>query len=86
MTLSEPRWTDAFEQQGRLDVVNVYTGDVAVIEDVAFLAYATPRAPEDALYAALLERGVKVRRIGDCLNARALLAATSEGHAAGNAV
>ena len=85
VVLSEPRWSDGCED-GRLEYVNIYTGDVGVIEDMAFLAYSTPRAPDDALAAPLRAAGIDVRLIGDCAAPRGVLAATAEGHAAGNAV
>ncbi|HSN70486.1 MAG TPA: NAD(P)-binding protein [Steroidobacteraceae bacterium] len=65
---------------------NVYTGDVREIEDVSLLTYSTPRAAEDALAGACRARGFEVRTIGDCHAPRTVLAATSEGHALGNAI
>ena len=85
LPLSEPRWSASFEE-GRLEYVNVYNGDVGSIDDVAFLAWSTPRAPEDALLGALRAAGIEVHLVGDCKNARDVLAATSEGHAVGNAL
>lgn len=85
VVLAEPRYSDSFEQ-GKLEYSNVYNGDVGVIEDVAFLAWSTPRAPDDALYDPLRAAGIEVHRIGDCNCARDMLSATSEGHALGNAV
>jgi hypothetical protein len=82
---SEPRLTDAFEQGG-LGYVNVYNGDAGVIDDVAFLAWSTPRAPGDALLAPLLAAGIEVHRVGDNKCARDVLSATAEGHAAGKAL
>ena len=82
-TLSEPRWSDAFEN-GTLEYVNVYSGKVFGIADVAFFAFATPRAADDRLAAPLKARGLTVHLIGDCLSPRTLLAATAEGHAVGN--
>ena len=82
---SEPRWSGRFED-GVLDVANIYTGDATVIDNVVFLAYATPRAPNDALAAPLRAAGIAVRLVGDCLSARNILAATSEGSVAGNAI
>ncbi|HYF09307.1 MAG TPA: NAD(P)-binding protein [Acetobacteraceae bacterium] len=78
----EPRWTAAFEQEGRLECTHVYTGEVTEIPDVAFFAYATPRAPDDAIAQPLREAGLKVRLIGDAKVARAPMAATAEGYAA----
>ena len=85
IVLGEPRWSEQFED-GRLEIVNVYNGDSRVIDNLAFLAYSTPRAPALDLYQPLVEAGLTPQVIGDCRNARNVLAATSEGHAAGNAV
>jgi len=85
VTLSEPVWSAAIEE-GVLEYTNVYTSEVGRVSDVAFLAYATPRAPNDALVAELRHRGVAVRLVGDCLAPLEMLAATATGHAAGEAV
>jgi thioredoxin reductase len=85
MTLHEPRWSDDVED-GRLNVVQVYTGAVTVLHQVAFFAYATPRAPNVALLAPLRAAGVEVRLVGDCASPRHVMAATAEGHDAGHAV
>ena len=82
---AEPRWTPRCED-GVLEYVNVYNGDVGQLTDVNFVAYATPRAPDDALAAPLRAAGVDVHLVGDCAVARNILAATREGHAAGNAL
>jgi hypothetical protein len=81
---AEPVWSDAFEEEARLEVANVYTGARHSIADVAFFAYATPRAPDDALAAPLRDAGVPVHLVGDCRVARGILAATAEGHSVGN--
>ncbi|MCC7348544.1 MAG: NAD(P)-binding protein, partial [Variibacter sp.] len=83
--LCEPRWSDAVEN-GALELVDVYTGELAVIPDVAFFAFSTPRASDDALAQPLRAAGVPVRAVGDAFSARNLMAATAEGHAAGLAV
>jgi len=83
--LSEPVWSAAFEE-GELEVRHVYSGDVSVIPDVSLLAYSTPRARDDALAAPLAAAGLDVRLVGDCLSPRDMIAATADGHAAGNAV
>jgi len=85
IVFAEPRWSERFED-GVLEYANVYTGKAGVIEDVAFVAYSTPRAPDDALAAPLRAAGIDVRLVGDCVTARGILAATGEGHAAGNAI
>lgn len=82
---AEPQWSASFEN-GTLEYANVYNGDGGAIEDVAFLAYATPRAPRDALAQPLRAAGIDVRLIGDCVCPRGILAATAEGHAVGNAI
>ncbi|HEX2827637.1 MAG TPA: hypothetical protein VHP37_14895 [Burkholderiales bacterium] len=69
-----------------LETVNVYNGETQEIADVAFLAYASPRAPRVELVAPLRAAGLDTRRVGDCAFARGVMAATAEGHAAGNAI
>jgi 2,4-dienoyl-CoA reductase-like NADH-dependent reductase (Old Yellow Enzyme family) len=83
--LSEPRWSADIEE-GRLDCVNVYSGKRTRIENVALLAYSSPRAAEDGLAAPLRAAVGDVRLVGDCRSPRDLLAATADGHAAGNAL
>jgi thioredoxin reductase len=80
---AEPGLNERFED-GLLEYVNVYNGDKGVIEDVAFLAYATPRVPQNALAAPLREAGIEVHLAGDCVSARGVMAATAEGHRVGN--
>jgi hypothetical protein len=82
--LAEPLWATAPAE--KLEYANVYSGEVNVIQDVAFVAYSTPRVPRDALAAPLHAAGIEVRVVGDCALARGVLAATAEGHAAGNAL
>ena len=74
--------TSAWEQ-GEIACRNVYNGDLTHVDSVALLTYATPRRPRLALDAPLRELGLAVDRIGDCLMPRSVLAATSDGHAAG---
>ena len=82
--LAEPRWAESSTE--KLVYANVYSGEAGVIADVAFVAYSTPRVPEDALAGPLRAAGIEVHLVGDCALPRGLLAATAEGHAAGNAV
>ena len=85
MALSEPRWTERMEHDA-LEIEHVYTGVRTTIEGLAFLAYSTPRAPDDALLQPLRAAGIETHPIGDCLSARNVMAATAEGHAAGHVV
>jgi 2,4-dienoyl-CoA reductase-like NADH-dependent reductase (Old Yellow Enzyme family) len=85
-TLSEPRWTEAFEQDGTLEYVNVHTGQATAVPDVAFFSFATPRTPDDRLLAPLRAAGIAVHPIGDAMAARAAMAATAEGSAIGRAL
>jgi 2,4-dienoyl-CoA reductase-like NADH-dependent reductase (Old Yellow Enzyme family) len=85
VTLSEPRWSDTCAD-GRLDLVNVYNGDVRLIEDLALLTYATPRVPNDALTAPLQAMGMRVIPVGDARAPQEMLFATASGHAAGETV
>ncbi|MGQ0509224.1 MAG: oxidoreductase [Betaproteobacteria bacterium] len=82
LRLSEPCWDEAFES-GELTVRHVYTGDTITLPGVTLLAYSTPRARNDALAAPLAAAGIEVRKVGDCLSPRDMLAATADGHAAG---
>ena len=82
-TLCEPRWSDACAD-GRLDIVNIYNGDVRTIEDVALLTYATPRVPNDALAGALRTAGIEIVPVGDARAPQEMLFATASGHAAGD--
>jgi 2,4-dienoyl-CoA reductase-like NADH-dependent reductase (Old Yellow Enzyme family) len=85
VTLCEPRWSDACAE-GRLDIVNIYNGDVRGIGDLALLTYATPRTPNDALAAQLKAAGIQVIPVGDARAPQEMLFATASGHAAGEAV
>jgi 2,4-dienoyl-CoA reductase-like NADH-dependent reductase (Old Yellow Enzyme family) len=85
LRLHEPAWTEAVED-GALDCVQVYTGEVTRIPDVAFLAYATPRVPRVALAAPLAAAGVEVIAVGDARAPLGLMEATEQGHAAGKAL
>jgi dimethylglycine catabolism A len=82
--LAEPLWAES--DATKLTYANVYSGETGVIADVGFSAYSTPRVPEDALAAPLRAAGIDVHLAGDCALPRGILAATAEGHAAGNAV
>jgi hypothetical protein len=85
MTLSEPCWSETCAD-GRLAIVNVYNGDIQVIEDLALLTYATPRVPDDALAEPLRMAGVKVITVGDARAPGEMLFATASGHAAGASI
>ncbi len=83
---SEPRWTQAFEQDATLAYSSVYGGPLRTIENVAFFSYASPRKPDDELFASLKNAGIDVRKIGDCRVARNIIAATAEGDAVGREI
>lgn len=85
IALAEPRWSESFGE-GKLEYANVYNGDAGVIANVVFFAYSTPRVPEDMLAGPLRATGIEVHLVGDCRSPGGLLAATAEGHAAGNAI
>jgi hypothetical protein len=80
-----PRWSSRFED-GVLEYVNVYNGDVSTVEDLAFLAYSSPRAPDVSLLAPLRGAGIDVRLVGECVSPRGVMAATAEGHEVGNSI
>jgi len=85
LTLTEPCWSERVEQ-ACLEYVNVYSAARGLIEEVSFLAYATPRAARVEMVDAIHEAGIELHLVGDCRVARGLLGATADGHAAGNAV
>jgi hypothetical protein len=85
VTLCEPRWSDACAE-GRLQIVNIYNGDLREIDDLALLTYATPRIPNDALAAPLRAADISVVPVGDARAPQEMLYATASGHAAGEAV
>jgi DNA-binding LacI/PurR family transcriptional regulator len=82
---AEPSRFDDLEN-GKLSYANIYTGDRTEISDVAFFAYSTPRAPRVELVEPLRAAGLALHVVGDCRVARGVMAATAEGHAAGNAI
>jgi 2,4-dienoyl-CoA reductase-like NADH-dependent reductase (Old Yellow Enzyme family) len=86
VTLVEPVWSETVEREAALEYTSVFGGPPSRIGDLALFCYATPRVPEDGLLAALQARGIPVIAIGDARNARDMLAATSEGHAAAMAI
>jgi len=81
--LVEPRWTAAFENDARLEYTHIYGGQGGAIDNVAFLAYSSPRRPNLELLAPLKAAGIEVKLVGDCKAARPTHFAVSEGHAAG---
>ncbi len=82
---AEPCGLDALED-GKLTYANIYTNERTTIDDVAFFSYATPRAPNVELAGPLRAAGIAVHLVGDCKVPRNVMAATAEGHAAGNAI
>ncbi|MDE0815362.1 MAG: NAD(P)-binding protein [Alphaproteobacteria bacterium] len=82
ITLCVPRWSDACAE-GRLELINIYTGDALTIENLALLTYATPRAPNVELTVPLKAAGITVTPVGDARAPQEMLFATASGHAAG---
>lgn len=85
LTLCEPRWNESCAD-GRLDIVNVYNGDVRTIAELALLTYATPRVPNTALAPPLRAAGIEVIAVGDAHAPQEMPFATASGHAAGETV
>jgi len=69
--------------EGIIEVVNVYNGDITELEDVVAITYATPRIPNDELRPVLEAAGKTVIPVGDCHAPRGLLASTRQGFAVG---
>ena len=77
------RLTEPIAREGdRVTCHHVITGAETTIEEVALLAYATPRVPRGALAGELAEAGVPVTLIGDCLLPRDAASAIHDGHRA----
>lgn len=70
-------------EDGRLACGNVYTGELAWVDEVALVTYSTPRIQNAGLESPLRAAGLDPVRIGDCKIPRGVMAATSEGHAIG---
>ena len=85
MSLVEPCWSDRIAE-GRLELVNIYNGDVILIEDLALLTFATPRLPDTELAVPLRALGIDVVPVGDARAPQEMLFATASGHAEGMAV
>jgi len=75
-------WSERLAE-ARLEYACVHTGRIGWVDDVAWLAWSTPRSPADSLVSLLRSRAVPVRVVGDARVARTLHAATLEGHEAG---
>jgi len=73
-------------EDGVVALANVYSGELALVDDVALISYSTPRVPDLALLAPLRAAGLRVTTIGDCRMPRGVAAATAEGYAAGMAL
>jgi dimethylglycine catabolism A len=74
---------DSALEEAQIDYRNLYTGARGTINEVAFAAYSTPRAPRDELLTQIGALGMPIEAIGDCKVPRTLLAATTDGHSAG---
>lgn len=82
---SEPT-ADLALEDGLVRYRNMMTGAEGTIEGVSLLTYATQRAPNDALARELRARGLAVREVGDAWTQRSTVAATRDGHDAGNEI
>jgi hypothetical protein len=73
-------------EEGVVCVRNVHTGSAREIDAVAVLTYATPRAPDDDGVEALAACAGEWHVIGDAHAPGSTLAATAQGHRAGNLI
>ncbi len=85
VVLAVPHWSESVEA-GRLEYHTIYGTRGGVIDDLALLTYATPRAPAVSLLEPFCAAGIDVRAVGDCWSPEDLLEATASGHFTGNAV
>lgn len=78
----EPKDLERLDE-GVLELVNVYNGDITELDDIAGITYSTPRVPNDQLRPVLESAGKDVVLVGDCYSPRSLLAATRQGYQVG---
>ncbi len=83
LNLTQLCWDDAFEDHARVPYDSVFGGRAGHVADVALITYATPRAPDTDLLAALQATGRPVHLVGDCLAAGDTLSATAQGYSLG---
>ncbi len=86
LVLTDIRWSAEALEEGSLQYEHIYTHQISTIDDLAFFAYSTPRSPDDAMREPLAAASIELYVVGDCKSPRTLLAATAEGHAAGNKI
>ena len=58
-------------------------GTAGAVEGLALLTYATPRVPDTSLLRPLLDAGLPVHRVGDCLQPGDTMSATTQGYRVG---
>ena len=73
-------------EEAAVNLINVYTGETRIFEELSLLTYSTPRRPNDALLEPLRNAGLSVHQIGDARAPRSLKVATSEGSALGEEI
>jgi 2,4-dienoyl-CoA reductase-like NADH-dependent reductase (Old Yellow Enzyme family) len=79
----QPRWDEGVEQRGDLGLDSVFGGRAEAVEGLALLTYATPRVPDTGLLQPLLDAGLPVHRVGDCLQPGDTMSATTQGYRVG---
>ena len=84
VVLAEPIWNDSFGD-GKLGLVNIYSGDIQSDHDLAMLTYASPREPNGVLLYSLQQAGFAVIQVGDARAPQEIFYASASGHEAGNA-
>jgi hypothetical protein len=77
----ESNWED-----GVIACRSVYGGKLHHIEDVVLFTYSTARVADLSLREALAADIAQIHLVGDAYAPRGTLAATSQGHAVGNAI
>jgi 2,4-dienoyl-CoA reductase-like NADH-dependent reductase (Old Yellow Enzyme family) len=86
LTSTQLRWNARFEDEASVFGQSLFGGPLRAITDLALITYATPRAPNTQLLAALQASGKPVHRVGDCLAPGTALSATGQGFALGSAI
>jgi len=81
----EPENLDRMDE-GILELVNVYNGDITELDELAGITFSTPRTPNDELRTVLEAAGKDVHAIGDAYAPRSVLAATRQGYEVGTSI
>ncbi|MDC0074957.1 NAD-binding protein [Alphaproteobacteria bacterium] len=85
ITYSIPSHSSNFEE-GNFVYKNIITGKENTINKVALFTFSSQRIPDNKLEEPLVNLGLKVYKVGDCLSSSSAMIATKDGHSIGNLI